>query len=91
MLRSFAFAQDDASEQCGAGKAKRAERSGLPVKLSVSETSHFSKRFPCGDPSLTLRMTVLTFFVAMTKKLTIKFKDDDHHLLFRTLLIIDHF
>jgi len=49
-------------------QAKRAERSGLPVMLSVSETSHFSKRSPYGDPSLTLRMTVLTFFVAMTKK-----------------------
>jgi hypothetical protein len=30
MKRSFAFAQDDASEKCGAGKAERAERSGLP-------------------------------------------------------------
>jgi hypothetical protein len=53
---------------CGVGKAERAERSGLPVMLSVSETSHFSKRSPCGVPSLTLRMTLRTFFVAMTKK-----------------------
>ena len=30
MMRSFAFAQDDASEKCGVGKAERAERSGLP-------------------------------------------------------------
>ncbi len=37
-----------------AGKAERAERSGLPVMLSVSETSHLSKRSPYGDPSLTL-------------------------------------
>jgi hypothetical protein len=29
------------NEMCGAGKAERAERSGLPVMLSVSETSHF--------------------------------------------------
>ena len=28
--RSFAYAQDDATEMCGAGKAERAERSGLP-------------------------------------------------------------
>ncbi|MFN5334964.1 MAG: hypothetical protein ACK5BV_07235 [Bacteroidota bacterium] len=45
-LRSFAYAQDDASEICGAGKAERAERSGLPVMLSVSETSHFAKPSP---------------------------------------------
>jgi hypothetical protein len=44
--RSFAHAQDDASEMCGAGKAERAERSGLPVMLSVSETSHFAKPSP---------------------------------------------
>jgi hypothetical protein len=56
---------------CGASLAERAERSGMPVMLSVSETSHFLKRSPYGDPSLTLRMTVLTFFVAMTKKVTI--------------------
>jgi hypothetical protein len=30
MRRSFAFAQDDDNEMCGAGKAERAERSGLP-------------------------------------------------------------
>jgi hypothetical protein len=53
---------------CGAGKAERAERSGLPVMLSGSETSHFLKPSPRGDPSLSLRMTLLTFFVAMTKK-----------------------
>jgi len=29
-MRSFAYAQDDAFEMCGAGKAERAERSGLP-------------------------------------------------------------
>ena len=29
-MRSFAFAQDDANEMCGTGKAERAERSGLP-------------------------------------------------------------
>ncbi len=28
--RSFAIAQDDAPEICGAGKAERSERSGLP-------------------------------------------------------------
>jgi hypothetical protein len=28
--RSFAYTQDDAFEMCGAGKAERAERSGLP-------------------------------------------------------------
>jgi hypothetical protein len=56
-----------------ASQAERAERSGLPVMLSVSETSHFSKRSPCGVPSLTLRMTIRTFFVAMTKKATIEF------------------
>ena len=50
------------------GKAKRAERSGLPVMLSVSETSHFSKRSPCGDPSLTLRMTILILFCSNDKK-----------------------
>jgi hypothetical protein len=41
--RSFAYAQDDAAEMCGVGKAERAERSGLPVMLSVSETSHFAR------------------------------------------------
>jgi hypothetical protein len=34
------------NEMCGAGKAKRAERSGLPVMLSGSETSHFMKHSP---------------------------------------------
>jgi hypothetical protein len=34
------------NEMCGASKAERAERSGMPVMLSVSETSHFAKPSP---------------------------------------------
>ena len=45
-----------------AGKAERAERSGLPVMLSGSETSYESKTAPLGDSSLTLRMTIRCFF-----------------------------
>jgi hypothetical protein len=33
-----------------------------PVMLSFSETSHFTKPSLKGDPSLSLRMTLLTFF-----------------------------
>jgi hypothetical protein len=54
---------------CGAGKAERAERSGLPVMLSVSETSYFSKRSPYGDPSHTLRMTLRNFLCSDDKEI----------------------
>ena len=72
--RSFAYAQDDATTNSGRGQAERAERSGLSVMLSGSETSYQSKTAPLGDPSLTLRMTIRYFFVAMTKKVTIIIK-----------------
>jgi site-specific recombinase XerD len=35
---------------CGFGKAERAEQSGLPVMLSISETSHESNTAPLVDP-----------------------------------------
>jgi hypothetical protein len=66
--------QDDATTNSGRGQAERTERSGLSVMLSGSETSYESKTAPLGDPSLTLRMTIRYFFVAMTKKVTIIIK-----------------
>ena len=75
--------------------SRKEAKSAKNVMLSVSETSHFLKPSPLGDPSLSLRMTItksvamarqnarsdrvcldfslVTFFVAMTKKVTIKF------------------
>jgi hypothetical protein len=38
-----------------------------------------------------LDFSLVTFFVVMTKKVTIKIKDDDHHLVVGTLLITEHF
>ncbi|MBU6157924.1 MAG: hypothetical protein KGP35_02720 [Bacteroidetes bacterium] len=36
-MRSFAYAQDDATEMCGAGKAERAERSSRQPDNSVAD------------------------------------------------------
>jgi len=53
---------------CGVGKAERAERLGLSVMLSFSETSQYSKRYQKRDPSLTLRMTASYFLCSDDKE-----------------------